>query len=94
MKKINKIVSIIISFTIVFTTAFFMAPKTSAVSENTTDYSTDDNLKDEYENQVNDFLGELIPGEDFVENEILIKYKSDVETQSLESISEECDFDI
>lgn len=94
MRKINKIVSIIIAFTVVFTTVFIIAPKSFAVDENTSDYSVDDVQNEEFMDKFDKGLNELIPGEDFVENEILIKYKSDFETQSLGDISDELELNI
>ena len=94
MRKINKIVSIIIAFTVVFTTVFVIAPKSFAVDENTSDYSVDDVQNEEFMDKFDKGLNELIPGEDFVENEILIKYKSDFETQSLGDISDELELNI
>mgnify|MGYP004670578677 FL=1 len=94
MRKINKIVSIIIAFAVVFTTVFIIAPKSFAVDENTSDYSVDDVQNEEFMDKFDKGLNELIPGEDFVENEILIKYKSDLETQSLGDISDELELNI
>lgn len=93
MNFYKRIVSMILSLTIVFTTILTIAPKSLAISENGNDFN-DNLLAEESNYMLKDNLRELIPGEDFIENEVLIKYQAGSETQSLDSISQELNLNI
>ena len=96
MRKPKKFISLILSLIIVLT-IIPLDFRAFALTEITNNYSSGEVLETELENQED--LYELIPGEEYIENEIIIKYTSETDMPSLDEISEdlnlsiECDLD-
>ncbi len=98
MNVLKKFLSVMLSLVLVITSVVTVLPISYAESSSNNNVSNDildipedefdidKNLEDYYEN-----LNELIPGEDYIEGEMIVKYSPTNNSQSLDDIAEEFD---
>lgn len=94
MSKLKKILSVLLSLILAISTIITVLP--NAYAETNTNYDVlEDTIEiDEPTEEYYKDLKELIPGEDYVEGEIIIKYSPENSEQSLNDIANEFDLDV
>lgn len=94
MSKLKKILSVLLSLILAISTIITVLPIAHAETNTNYDVLEDTIEIDEPFEEYYKDLKELIPGEDYVEGEIIIKYSPENSEQSLNDIANEFDLDV